>query len=129
MHEIFALFCFMILFVAAVSIFLSRKQVTLTSFYRECILLGFASGCWALFITITTEQFGTNIRATVTTTVPNFVRGAVVPLSSLFRFISDLTGSLILAGLIGGFLCLLFATISLYRMNDTFVANLDYNED
>lgn len=124
-----AAFCFMILFAAAVSIFLSRKQVTLTSFYRECILLGFASGYWALFITIATEQFGTNIRATVTTTVPNFVRGAVVPLSFLFRFISDLTGSLILAGLTGGFLCLLLATISLYRMNDTFAANLDYNED
>ena len=47
-----------------------------------CVALGFGVGYWAVFVTIASEQFGTNIRATATTTVPNFVRGAVVLLTS-----------------------------------------------
>ncbi|MFU8797909.1 MAG: MFS transporter, partial [Gammaproteobacteria bacterium] len=46
--------------------------------YLMCGLIGFAGGYWALFVTMAAEQFGTNLRATVTTTAPNFVRGSVV---------------------------------------------------
>jgi putative MFS transporter len=47
--------------------------------------MGFGVGYWTVFATIAAEQFGTNIRATVATTVPNFVRGATVPLTLAFN--------------------------------------------
>jgi len=52
--------------------------------YWICALLGFGTGFWALFVTMAAEQFGTNIRATATTTVPNMVRGSLVLVSILF---------------------------------------------
>lgn len=58
-------------------------------FYGVCVLLGFAIGYWALFVTIAAEQFGTNLRSTVATTVPNFIRGTVVPLTFMFELIRD----------------------------------------
>jgi putative MFS transporter len=124
-----AAYYFMFLSVAAISVFLGTTHARLTTFYMECAFLGFASGYWALFITIATEQFGTNVRATVTTTVPNFVRGAVVPLSFLFRLISAVTGSVILAGFAGAFICLTLATWSLYRLKETFFTDLDFHEE
>jgi MFS family permease len=124
-----AAYYFMLLSVVAISVFLGITHIRLTTFYIECSFLGFASGYWALFITIATEQFGTNVRATVTTTVPNFVRGAVVPLSFLFRLISAVSGSLIIAGFAGALLCLTLATWSLYKLKETFFTDLDFHEE
>lgn len=59
-------------------------------FYAVCFLLGLAIGYWALFVTIAAEQFGTNLRSTVATTVPNFIRGTVVPLTFLFQILRDI---------------------------------------
>ena len=67
--------------------------------------LGFFSGCWAVFVTIASEQFGTNIRAAATTTVPNFVRGSLV-----------------------GALCFALALLSLMGLRETFGKDLDYLE-
>jgi putative MFS transporter len=120
---------FMILSTVTTSIFLTVNHISLNVFYGECLFLGFASGYWALFITIATEQFGTNIRATVTTTVPNFVRGAVLPLSFLFRMLTQYTGSMIFAGFIAGLICLSLAIWSLYTLEDTFHKDLDYYEE
>ena len=50
-----------------------------------CVFLGVATGYWAVFVTVASEQFGTNIRATVTTTAPNFVRGSLVPVTLAFE--------------------------------------------
>ena len=61
-------------------------------FYALCFYLGIATGYWAVFVTIASEQFGTNLRATATTTVPNFVRGAVVPLTSSFQALTPIVG-------------------------------------
>lgn len=55
----------------------SAKGISIASYYFLCFMLGVSSGYWAIFVTIASEQFGTNIRSTVTNTVPNFVRGAV----------------------------------------------------
>lgn len=62
---------------------------TANFFYFVCFLLGVAIGYWALFVTIAAEQFGTNLRSTVATTVPNFIRGTVVPLTFLFQILRD----------------------------------------
>jgi MFS family permease len=47
-------------------------------------LLGLTSGYWACLITTAAEQFGTNIRATVTTMVPNLVRATAIPITIAF---------------------------------------------
>ena len=80
-------------------------------FYFLCFALGFSGGYWAVFITMASEQFGTNIRATVTTTVPNFVRGALILITLGFKFLMGYVG-LIYAALIVGCICNFGAFIS-----------------
>ena len=75
---------FILLTAVFIGVYLLTHGASLKFFYANCLALGFAIGYWAVFVTIASEQFGTNIRSTVTTTVPNFVRGAVVPLTFFF---------------------------------------------
>ncbi|GFE58398.1 MFS transporter [Geobacter sp. AOG1] len=96
-------------------------------FYGVCTLLGFASGYWAIFVTIAAEQFGTNLRATVATTVPNFVRGMVVPITLLFQFARQQFG-IVNGSLLVGFACMLVALWALYHLEETFSKDLDYVE-
>ena len=92
-----------------------------------CFLLGAATGYWALFVTIASEQFGTNIRSTVTNTVPNFVRGAVVPITLSFKTLSVSLGAVNAALIVGG-TCLLLAFYSIFKMKETFAKDLNYFE-
>ena len=81
-------------------------------------------------MTIATEQFGTNIRATVTTTVPNFVRGAVVPLTLLFQLLKHVYGgNIIYSGITVAVLSLAVAFMALGKMKETFSKDLDYVEE
>ncbi|MGI8891936.1 MAG: MFS transporter [Bacteroidia bacterium] len=100
----------------------------LTTFYIICALMGFATGYWAVFITTAAELFGTNIRATVTTTSPNFVRGAVILLTILFNAGSGIIG-IINSAMIVGFITIILALFSLSFLEETFGKNLDYTED
>jgi MFS transporter, putative metabolite:H+ symporter len=97
-------------------------------FYLICVLLGFAVGYWALFVTIAAEQFGTNMRATVATSVPNFIRGTVVPITLLFRWADGLLGNIIYAALGVGILCIAIALWALSNMEETFGKDLNYLE-
>jgi MFS family permease len=99
----------------------------LGTFYIVCMLLGFANGYWALFVTIAAELFGTNLRATVATTVPNFVRGAVIPLTSLFLLGKAHVG-LIYSALGVGLLTFALAGIALAFTEETFQKDLNYDE-
>lgn len=121
---------FLVLSVAGIIFYFSATGISVMGFYRICGLLGFSVGYWVIFMTIATEQFGTNIRATVTTTVPNFVRGAVVPLTLLFQGLTSLFGgSIIHAGIASGIVCLLLAFWSLFYMQETFSKDLNYVEE
>lgn len=97
-------------------------------FYGLCVLLGFGAGYWALFVTIAAEQFGTNMRATVATTVPNFVRGSILLMTPLFLIFKDQFGILKGAGLLG-LLCIGIALIGLLYMEETFGKDLNFVED
>ncbi|KQM77952.1 MFS transporter [Pedobacter sp. Leaf216] len=124
-----AVFVFLSLTAIAIFLYLTLQDLSLLGFYAVCTFFGFAAGYWVLFLTIAAEQFGTNIRATVTTTVPNFVRGAVIPLSFLFQYLKGLLGgSLILAGAIVGLITLVIAFWALSRTTETFAADIDYIE-
>jgi hypothetical protein len=79
-----------------------------------------------LFVSIASEQFGTNIRSTVTTTVPNFVRGAVIPITALFKIL-EIFGS-VNAALLTGAVCIALAIWALRDLKETFGKDLDYIE-
>lgn len=103
----------------------SFASVSMAAFYFSCALLGVASGYWAIFVTVAAEQFGTNIRSTVATTAPNFVRGAVIPLALLFQSLAASWG-VIQSGIAVGALTIVIAFISLYYLEETFHKDLDY---
>jgi MFS transporter, putative metabolite:H+ symporter len=96
-------------------------------FYMLCLGLGFSVGYWALFITIAAEQFGTNIRATVATTVPNFVRGSINVITPVFLLIKS-NSDIVQASLYVGIGTVLIALVALSRMKETFGKDLNYIE-
>lgn len=96
-------------------------------FYMICFCIGIATGYWALFVSIASEQFGTNIRSTVTTTVPNFVRGAVIPITAGFKLFEAYLGS-VNSALIMGVICVGLAMYALKGLDETFAKDLDYIE-
>lgn len=97
-------------------------------FYILVAGLGFFSGYWALFITVAAELFGSNIRATVATTVPNFVRGTVIPLTALFVLMKSHVGTLY-GALVVGAITYLIAMFALYVLEETFKKDINYTED
>ncbi len=111
-----------------VPFFLYLRGLNSAEFYFLCVLLGFAIGYWAVFVTIAAENFGTNLRATVTTTVPNFIRGSVIPITIAFEFFKKSFG-IINSALIVGIIILIITLISLYKLEETYGKNLDYIEE
>jgi MFS family permease len=99
-----------------------------TLFYVLCAGLGFSSGYWTLFITVAAELFGSNLRATVATTVPNFVRGTIIPLTALFVLMKSYAGVLH-GALIVGILTYAVALLALVFLEETFKKDLNYTED
>jgi MFS family permease len=99
-----------------------------TVFYLLCACLGFCSGYWALFITIAAELFGSDLRATVATTVPNFVRGSVIPLTMLFAMLKNYFGT-IYSALIVASLTYAIAIIALIYLEETFKKDVNYVEE
>ncbi len=97
------------------------------TFYLVILLLGFGVGYWTVFATIAAEQFGTNIRATVATTVPNFVRGATVPLTLAFNYLKPACGLVASAAVIS-FACVIIALWALRGLDETYDKELDYLE-
>ncbi len=97
-------------------------------FYCFIFAMGYSVGFWAMFVTVGSEQFGTNLRATATTTIPNFVRGSLVPISLLFDYINERSG-LIVAGYIVTAVVMVIAVTALYNLKDTFGKELDYLEE
>ena len=108
-------------------VFLRLEGQTPEVYYTMAFLLGLASGYWAIFIQIGAEQFGTNLRATVATTTPNFVRGSVVLITSLFEGMKAPIG-LINSALVSGGLCFALVYIALRPLSESFGRDLDFVE-
>lgn len=129
-----ALALFMIM--TALSIILYFKYAIISEVYYYVIvtIIGFATGYWAVFMSTAAELFGTNIRATATTTAPNFVRGSVIFLSFLFRFFetqfhkSDGKADTQMAAIAVGIVVALFAVIAWINLKETFHKDLNYTE-
>jgi MFS family permease len=118
---------FMLLSFLFVLIYLLAPFKHITLFYLLCASLGFCGGYWALFVTVAAELFGSNLRATVATTVPNFVRGTVIPLTFLFGLLKNHVGT-IRGALIIGVFTYTAALVALVYLEETFRKDLNYTE-
>jgi putative MFS transporter len=122
------MFIFLLLSIITVMFYLSAKGITTVQFNWLCLAMGFAVGYWATFVTIASEQFGTNIRSTVTTTVPNFVRGSLIPINFAFNALMLHFGR-ISAGYIMMIALTIIALFATSQLKETFDKDLDYVED
>jgi MFS transporter, putative metabolite:H+ symporter len=99
-----------------------------SALYWVCGMLGFGTGFWAIFVTMAAEQFGTNLRATAATTVPNMVRGLLIGITLLFTFFQGFT-SYVTAGLLTGVVAMAVGLTSAVFSKETFGKDLDYIEE
>ncbi|WP_345234787.1 MFS transporter [Hymenobacter saemangeumensis] len=109
------------------------KGSTPNTYYMVCFGLGVSVGFWALFVTVAAEQFGTNLRATVATTAPNFARGSVLLLVPLFQFFSGPAAQprlgLVNGAALLGALSLLVAFWAVSTLPESYGKDLDYVEE
>lgn len=121
------IFYFLIAALALATWILFSRNLNVTQFYFFCTLLGFTAGYWSVFITMVAETFGTNIRATVTITVTNFVRGSVILLTFFLQALKEHL-SLEFSAWLVGVMVFALSIFSLSRLVETFGKNLDFVE-
>jgi putative MFS transporter len=119
---------FMLMTIVSIAFYFLQGSRSAAFFYGVCFMLGFSIGYWAIFVTVAAEQFGTNLRATVATTVPNFVRGMVVPITLLFQLFRRHIG-LEGGALAVGAICVVAGFLALASLEETFHKDLDYYEE
>lgn len=124
------LYIFYVLTIISCMLFFSPLNSSNTSMYFICGMLGFSVGFWSIFVTVGAEQFGTNVRATAATTIPNIVRAAL-PLMNLFfvdLFQHAWDWSMIKSAIVTGSLVIGITIIAAMFMEETFSKDLDYIE-
>lgn len=126
-----ALLSFFVLCAAALVLFFSAYNDSDTRMYLICTLLGFSTGFWAIFITMGAEQFGTNLRATAATTIPNMVRGALPLINLMFLdlFQKSWGWGLLKSGMITGVIVMGVTLVAFYFTEETFHKDLNYIEE
>ena len=117
----------MLFTVVGIILMLFGAAKTVNMYYFFCIWLGLGTGYWALFVTMGAEQFGTNIRATAATTIPNMVRGALILMIFLFNSFKPSVG-VIWAAVVVGVLSFGFGIYSTLTVSETHNKDLDYTE-
>ncbi len=122
-----AIFYMMLFTVVGVILMLFGAAKTVNMYYFFCVWLGLGTGYWALFVTMGAEQFGTNIRATAATTIPNMVRGALILMIFLFNSFKPSVG-VIWAAVVVGVLSFGFGIYSTLTVAETHNKDLDYTE-
>jgi putative MFS transporter len=125
-----ALLVFYSLNTLAMILFFSAFNQNDDRMYAICGLLGFSTGYWAIFNTMAAEQFGTNLRATAATTIPNMVRGALPLINFLFLDIlqKKLGWTIIQSGILTGFIVMSITVVAFVFTEETYHKDLDYLE-
>lgn len=123
-----ALYIFYFITIVFMALFFLQKDGSAERMYLICGGLGFGTGFWAIFVTMAAEQFGTNLRATAATTVPNMVRGSLPLIILLF---ANLRGSMsyTTAGVITGGVVMIIAVLAAAFTKETFGKDLNYVEE
>jgi MFS transporter, putative metabolite:H+ symporter len=122
-----ALYVFYAITALSIVWFFNLQGSDVTTLYIVSALLGFGTGFWAIFVTMAAEQFGTNIRATVATTVPNMVRGSLTLVSLLFTQLQT-SVDYVKAGWITGIVVMVIGIVSVMLAEETFHKDLNYLE-
>ena len=125
-----ALLLFYALSVIGMVLFFSSFNNTDDRMYAICAYLGFSTGYWAIFNTMAAEQFGTNLRATAATTIPNMVRGALPLINFLFLDIlqKQMGWTIVQSGIFTGATVMLITLIAFVFTEETYHKDLDYLE-
>lgn len=125
-----ALLVFYSLNTAAMILFFSVVNDSDQRMYAICALLGFSTGYWAIFNTMAAEQFGTNLRATAATTIPNMVRGALPLINFLFLDIlqKKVGWTVIQSGILTGIVVMSITVVAFVFTEETYHKDLDYLE-
>ncbi|MBP7722549.1 MAG: MFS transporter [Alphaproteobacteria bacterium] len=111
----------------SIAAYVLAPHETLFEYYSLCFMMGVGAGYWAMFVQMGAEQFGTNIRATAATSIPNMVRGFIIPMSGAFHFLIPYTG-VTMAGVTVLAVMISLAFLSLIVLRETFHEDLDYVE-
>lgn len=126
-----ALLIYYMLTIVGLILFFSGYNRSDSTMYAICTLLGFSTGFWAIFVTMGAEQFGTNLRGTAATTIPNMVRGALPLINMMFLdlFQKSWGWSLVYSGIITGIVVMTITLIAYYFTEETFHKDLNYVEE
>jgi len=96
--------------------------------YISTGIMGFGTGFWAVFVTIGAENFGTNLRATAATTIPNMVRGSLNGISALFIGLGTYI-SYVGSGIATAIIVMAITYWAISGLNETFGRDLDFMEE
>lgn len=119
---------YLLMYAVGMIAFFSLGKFSLTLYYGIFLFLGFSAGYTIVLLTLAAEQFGTNIRATVTTSALNFIRATVIPQAFLFGILSPFLGAAYAAAVVG-IISILVAFWGLQNLEETFDKDLDYVEE
>ena len=114
--------------VMVIAYFFMQNQ-SVQNFYFLFVLLGFAAGYWAVLISSASEQFGTNIRATATTSIPNFIRAALVPITIVYTTLQSFNITKLNSALYTGIACCVIAFLAAYFLEESFGKELNYQDN
>jgi len=123
-----AVFYFLLLTAVGFVMYFMAGGKSATYFYTAMVITGIGTGFWAVIITNAAEQFGTNIRATVTTTVPNLIRGSLPIMSICFALLQGSFNKIVSAEILAVFIIIL-PLIALHYTEETFGKDLNYLEN
>jgi MFS transporter, putative metabolite:H+ symporter len=123
-----ALFIFYGITVLFVLLFFLQPGKSETMFYLICAGLGYGTGFTVVYITMSAEQFGTNLRASAAISIPNMVRGALPLIILLFQFFRNVFGNYVTGGWVTGTILITIAILSAINLEETFGKDLDFVE-
>ena len=123
-----AVFWFLLLTAVGFVLYFTAYSRSVSYFYATMVIIGIGTGFWAVIITNAAEQFGTNIRATVATTVPNLIRGSLPIISIAYTWLQGSFNKLVSAEILAVFI-ILIPLMALYYTQETFTKDLNYLEE
>lgn len=118
-------YCIAILFT---TLYFLQEGGTTANFYLICAGLGYGTGFTVVYITMSAEQFGTNLRASAAISIPNMVRGALPLIILLFKFTRNIFDSYVTGGWITAIILFTIAIAAAWNTEETFGKDLDFVE-
>jgi MFS family permease len=123
-----ALFIFYGVTILFSTLFFLQEGGTATTFYMICAGLGYGTGFTVVYITMSAEQFGTNLRASAAISIPNMVRGVLPLIILLFKFNRNILGSYVTGAWVTGVILMAIAVIAAIKTEETFGKDLNFME-